>query len=164
MCFSILGADTQGMEGRIKDPQEGGQQGVLLGSVQSSTEWGKRVRSSPRSSLLQSQGCDWRIGFGGLEGQVKICGYPTCFSSLSVCLFVCFKDMNTCFKINKGLEKQLNSEGHWVLFQKTQVQFPHKGSQLFLTSVPGGSDVLFWPPQAPSTHVHRCKGRQNTHT
>lgn len=41
-------------------------------------------RGAAVSDLLQSWGRDWGTGFGGTEGEVEVCGQPTCFPARSV--------------------------------------------------------------------------------
>lgn len=69
-------------------------------------------------------------------------------------------------KIRLGLERWLNIWEHWLLFQghKINSQHLHGSSQLSVTSVPGGSIILFWLLRVQTTevmHIHAC--RQNTH-
>jgi hypothetical protein len=74
---------------------------------------------------------------------------------------------------NEGLERWLSSSEHWLLLQRTKVQFPVP--TLWLTTMcnssPKGSNTLFWPwwalekcgaetyTQATHTHTHT-----HTHT
>ena len=51
-------------------------------------EWGQRVRGSTAGGLLEFWGRDCGTGFGGKEGEVNICSYPTCFSGGVVCWFL----------------------------------------------------------------------------
>jgi len=46
-----------------------------------------------------------------------------------------------------GLERWLSSERYWLLFQRTQVQFPALTGWLMTmcTSSPRASDTFFWP-------------------
>ena len=63
------------------------------------------------------------------------------------------------------IERMINDQEHWLLFQRTQIPFPKPTQQHTTTCNSGsrGSDTLFWRLWAPGTHIaaHRDKTFQH---